>query len=105
MFPGLDLHYADPAQHPRRAGEELDDLDHDLSDLLICLDDLHHDLSDRLICLDVLDHHLFVSEVRQGPTILKGHPSPRNSFGKIAQKKNAINNALTHLPIILNGFW
>ena len=52
MFPGLDLHYADPAQHPRRAGEELDDLDHDLSDLLICLDYLHHDLSDLLLSIN-----------------------------------------------------
>ena len=33
MFPGLDLHYTDPAQHLRTAGDELDDLDHDLSDL------------------------------------------------------------------------
>ena len=31
MFPGLDLYYADPAQHLEAAGEELDDLDHDLS--------------------------------------------------------------------------
>ena len=33
MFPGLDLHYADPAQSLTTAGEELDDLDHDISDL------------------------------------------------------------------------
>ena len=33
MFPGLDLHYTDPAQLLTAAGEELDDLDHDLSDL------------------------------------------------------------------------
>ena len=31
MLPGLDLCYADPAQPLRTAGEELDDLDHDLS--------------------------------------------------------------------------
>ena len=33
MFPGLDLLYADPAQPLTMAGEEQDDLDHDLSDL------------------------------------------------------------------------
>ena len=37
MFPGLDLHYADPAQPLTTAREELDDLDHDL----------YHDLSVR----------------------------------------------------------
>ena len=31
MFPGLDLYYADPAQPLTTAGEELDELDHDLS--------------------------------------------------------------------------
>ena len=35
MFPGLDLYYADPAQPLTTAGEELDDLDHDLSDLSV----------------------------------------------------------------------
>ena len=38
----VDLYYADPAQHLMTAGEELDDLDHDLSDP----SDLDHDLSD-----------------------------------------------------------
>ena len=33
MFPRLDPYYADPAQPLATAGEELDDLDHDLSDL------------------------------------------------------------------------
>ena len=33
MFPGLDPYYAGPAQPLTTAGEELDDLDHDLSDL------------------------------------------------------------------------
>ena len=33
MFPGLNLYYAHPAQPLTTAGEELDDLDHDLSDL------------------------------------------------------------------------
>ena len=32
-FAGLDLCYADPAQPLTTAGDELDDLDHDLSDL------------------------------------------------------------------------
>ena len=31
MFPGLDLHFPDPAQPPTTAGEEVDHLDHDLS--------------------------------------------------------------------------
>ena len=35
MFPGLDLHYTDPAQLLTAAGEELDDLDNDLSDLSV----------------------------------------------------------------------
>ena len=38
MFPGLDLYYAAPALPITTAGEELDDLDHDLSD--ICLSEL-----------------------------------------------------------------
>ena len=42
MFPGLDLYHANPAQPLTTAGEELDDLDHDLSDL----SDLDRDLSD-----------------------------------------------------------
>ena len=33
MFFGLDLYSADPAQPLTTLGEELDDLDHDLSDL------------------------------------------------------------------------
>ena len=33
MFPGFDLYYADPAQALTTAGEELDDIDHELSDL------------------------------------------------------------------------
>ena len=33
MFPGLDLYDADPGQPFTTAGKELDDLDHDLSDL------------------------------------------------------------------------
>ena len=34
MFSGLDLYYVDPAQPPTTtAGEQLDDLDHDLSTL------------------------------------------------------------------------
>ena len=40
MLPALDVHYTDPAQSLTTAGEELDDLDHDLS----VLDDLDHDL-------------------------------------------------------------
>ena len=44
----LDLYYADPAQPLTTAGEELRDLDHDLSELWLTtagddLDDLHHD--------------------------------------------------------------
>ena len=35
MFPGLDLYHADPAQPLTTAGVELDDLDHDLSDLSV----------------------------------------------------------------------
>ena len=46
MFPaGLDLYHADPEQPRTTAGEQLDDLDHDLSDLSQ-LDGLDHDLSD-----------------------------------------------------------
>ena len=45
MFPGLDLCCADPAQSLTTASEELDYLDHDLSDLCD-LSDLDHDLSD-----------------------------------------------------------
>ena len=33
MFPGLDLRYADPAEALKAAGEELDGLDHDRSDV------------------------------------------------------------------------
>ena len=33
MFPGLDLYHADPAQPLTKAGAELHDFDHDLSDL------------------------------------------------------------------------
>ena len=33
MFPGLHMSYADPARPLTTAGEELDYLDHDLSDL------------------------------------------------------------------------
>ena len=33
LFPGLDLYHTDPAQPLTTAGEELDYLDHDLSDL------------------------------------------------------------------------
>ena len=33
VFPGLDLCYTDPTQHITTAGEDLDYLDHDLSDL------------------------------------------------------------------------
>ena len=33
MFPGLDLYYTYPAQPLTTGREELDDLDHDLSDL------------------------------------------------------------------------
>ena len=35
MFPGLGLYYADPAHPLTTAGEELDDLDRDLSDLSV----------------------------------------------------------------------
>ena len=35
QFAGLDLYYADPAQPLTTAGEELDDLDNDLSDLSV----------------------------------------------------------------------
>ena len=33
MFPGLDLYYADPAQHVITAGHDLDYLDRGLSDM------------------------------------------------------------------------
>ena len=33
MFSGLDLYCTDPAQHLTTAGQDLDDLDRDLSDL------------------------------------------------------------------------
>ena len=33
MFPGLDLNYTDPAQYLLTAGENLYDVDRDLSDL------------------------------------------------------------------------
>ena len=46
MFPRLDLYYADPEQPLTTADEELNDLDHGLSDLLGSLGDLDHDLSD-----------------------------------------------------------
>ena len=35
MFPGLDMYYVDPGQHLTTAGEKLDDLDRDLSDLSV----------------------------------------------------------------------
>ena len=35
MLPGLDPYYAFPAQPLTTAGEDLDDLDHDLSDLSV----------------------------------------------------------------------
>ena len=35
MFPGLDLYCTDPAQYLTTAGEDLDDLDRDLSDLSV----------------------------------------------------------------------
>ena len=60
MFSGLDLYYAGPAQPPATAGEELDDLDHDLSDLSV--DDLDRDLSD--LSVDYLDHDLSDLSVR-----------------------------------------
>ena len=44
MFPGLDLYNADPAQPLTTAGEELDYLDHDLSDLSV-LDVEHFSIS------------------------------------------------------------
>ena len=34
MFHGLDLYYADPAGPFTAAGEQLDDLEHDLSEVL-----------------------------------------------------------------------
>ena len=34
MFPVLDLYYTDHAQHPIVAGEDLDDLNRDLADVL-----------------------------------------------------------------------
>ena len=33
MFPGADLHYADPAQPRKTPGEDLEYLDHDLAEL------------------------------------------------------------------------
>ena len=44
MLPGLDRYDADAPQPLTTAGEELDNLDNDLSEL----DDLDHDLSDYL---------------------------------------------------------
>ena len=35
MFPGLDLYYVDHAQSRKTPSEELDDLEHDLSDLFV----------------------------------------------------------------------
>ena len=35
MFPGLDLHFIDPAQNLITAVEDLDDLDRDLLDLSV----------------------------------------------------------------------
>ena len=35
MFPELDLHYTDPAQHIITVGQDLNDLDHDRSDLSV----------------------------------------------------------------------
>ena len=52
----MDLSYTDPAQHLRTAGEELDYLDRDLSDLSV-RGDLDHDLSDISVRGD-LDHDL-----------------------------------------------
>ena len=40
MFPGLDLYCADPAQALTTAGEEVHDVDHDLSGGLSDLSDL-----------------------------------------------------------------
>ena len=42
MFPGLDLYYPDPAQHLTTAGEDLDDLDRDLSDLSVRRVQVYH---------------------------------------------------------------
>ena len=43
MLSGLDLYYADPGQPLATAGEELDHLDHDLSDLyLIVLGEMNN---------------------------------------------------------------
>ena len=48
IFSGLHLYYADPAQPLTMAGQELDDLNHDLSDLSDISDrsDPDHDLSE-----------------------------------------------------------
>ena len=45
MCPGSDLYHTDPAQLRITAGQDLDDLDRDLSDLSV-RSDLDHDISD-----------------------------------------------------------
>ena len=50
-FRGVDLYYADPAQHVRTADQSLDDRDHDLCVRLEWLDDLDHNLSVRPVCV------------------------------------------------------
>ena len=58
-FLGWVCTLTDRAQQPlTTAGEELDYLDHDLSDLSEELDDLDHDLSDLSEELDYLGHDL-----------------------------------------------
>ena len=50
MFLGLDLYSTDPAQHLRTAGQGLDDLDRNLSDLSVRrVDDPDRDLSVRRV--------------------------------------------------------
>ena len=54
MYPGLDLYHAGPAQTLTTAGEELDDLDHDLSDLCeVCKLSLDKSRTRRFLCPDI----------------------------------------------------
>ena len=54
-FPGLDPYCTDPAHHLKTAGQDLDDIDRDLSDLSDLSDLLIPDLADLTDLSDICE--------------------------------------------------
>ena len=99
MFPGLDTYYADPAQHLITAGQDLDDLDRDLSYLSVRRVKLFPRTVVSVSTVS-LDDGFFLAEALSSPLMYRGGLPPEEDGGEFASHTAILQRRFLVLNVI-----